>query len=88
MFFNWCESHIDKNYNIRYIAINYSIRCMTTSLILCRNYSVCHEMLYAFLAPTRHVLSLPDYNPLVQTAASLSLSNIPPVYPSLINFPL
>ena len=36
------------------------------------------------IAPATHVLTLPNYNPLAQTAASHSLVDIPPLYSSLI----
>ena len=58
MFFNRCKSHIEKNINIRYIAINYSIRYMTTLLILCRNYSVCHEMYYMHFLHQQDMFSI------------------------------
>ena len=45
---------------------------------------ICHEnVLYnKNIALATHLLTLPNYNPFTQTAASHSLPNIPPFYPS------
>ena len=55
-------------------------------LIHCGNYMVGHKTYYIikYCARTTLVLTLPNHNPLAQTAAFQPLPNIPPFYPRLV----
>ena len=73
-----------QSFNPEYVIRGQRFRIQDNFIIRRGTELICHEnVLYnKNIALATHLLTLPNYNPFTQTAASHSLPNIPPFYPS------
>ena len=76
--------HVHAHVSQMLLSCNHMLSQNTTICVHCRNYIVCHKThtrkrknQQLNIAPTTHVLTLPSYNPLAQTATLHSLPYIP-----------